>query len=81
MTDEELSQVPWALLPIPDPRSSWRLCKSDGEKNESLIGKFGVGFYSVFMVSDSVKVYTRTWKQEEGKGFCWDSDGSGGYYH
>lgn len=52
--------------------------KSDGEKNDALIGKFGVGFYSVFMVSDSVKVYTRTWKQE-GEGFCWDSDGNGGY--
>ena len=52
--------------------------QNDGEKNEALIGKFGVGFYSVFMVSDSVKVYTRNW-QKEGEGFCWESDGSGGY--
>ena len=52
--------------------------QSDGEKNDALIGKFGVGFYSVFMVSDSVKVYTRTWKQE-GEGLCWESDGGGGY--
>jgi len=52
--------------------------QSEGEKNESLIGKFGVGFYSVFMVSDSVKAYTRTW-QKEGEGLCWESDGSGGY--
>ena len=52
--------------------------KNDGEKNEALIGKFGVGFYSVFMVSDSVKVYTRTW-QPDGEGLCWESDGSGGY--
>jgi len=52
--------------------------QSEGEKNESLIGKFGVGFYSVFMVSDSVKAYTRTWKKE-GEGLCWESDGSGGY--
>ena len=52
--------------------------QSDGEKNEALIGKFGVGFYSVFMVSDSVQVYTRTWK-EDGEGLCWESDGSGGY--
>ena len=52
--------------------------KNDGEKNEALIGKFGVGFYSVFMVSDSVKVYTRTW-QQEGEGLCWESNGSGGY--
>ena len=52
--------------------------KNDGEKNEALIGKFGVGFYSVFMVSDSVKVYTGTW-QPDGEGLCWESDGSGGY--
>jgi TNF receptor-associated protein 1 len=52
--------------------------QNDGEKNEALIGKFGVGFYSVFMVSDSVKVYTRSW-HKEGEGFCWESDGSGGY--
>ena len=52
--------------------------QSDGEKNEALIGKFGVVFYSVFMVSDSVKVYTRNW-QKEGQAFCWESDGNGGY--
>ena len=52
--------------------------QGEGEKNETLIGKFGVGFYSVFMVSDSVKVYTRSWKKDD-QGFCWESDGSGGY--
>ena len=52
--------------------------KADGEKNDSLIGRFGVGFYSVFMVSDSVQAYTRTWKKD-GQGQCWESDGSGSY--
>ncbi len=52
--------------------------QSDGERNDALIGKFGVGFYSVFMVSDCVKVYTRTWR-EDGEGLCWESDGGGGY--
>lgn len=52
--------------------------KSDGEKNDSLIGKFGVGFYSVFMVAEKVQAYTRTWKKE-GDGYCWESDGSGSY--
>ena len=52
--------------------------KESGERNENLIGQFGVGFYSVFMVADSVKVYTRTW-QVEGESYCWSSDGSGAY--
>lgn len=52
--------------------------KESGERNENLIGQFGVGFYSVFMVADSVKVYTRSW-QKEGQCYCWSSDGSGAY--
>ncbi|MEC7274469.1 MAG: molecular chaperone HtpG, partial [Verrucomicrobiota bacterium] len=52
--------------------------KEGGEQNENLIGQFGVGFYSVFMVADSVKAYTRSW-HKDGKCFCWSSDGSGAY--
>ena len=52
--------------------------KEQGERNENLIGQFGVGFYSVFMVADSVKVYTRSWKTE-GDCLCWSSDGDGAY--
>lgn len=52
--------------------------KTDGEKNDALIGKFGVGFYSVFMVAEKVQAFTRTWKKE-GDGYCWESDGSGSY--
>ena len=52
--------------------------KGDGEKNEALIGKFGVGFYSVFMVADNVKVYSRSW-EPDAEGQCWESDGSGSY--
>ncbi len=52
--------------------------QESGDKNENLIGQFGVGFYSVFMVADKVEVFTRTWK-EEGEELCWTSDGSGSY--
>tara|TARA_Y100000588_G_scaffold93733_1_gene101443 strand:+ start:209 stop:2065 length:1857 start_codon:yes stop_codon:yes gene_type:complete len=46
-----------------------------GERNESLIGQFGVGFYSAFMVADEVTVYTHSWKEDE-PGQKWVSDGS-----
>jgi molecular chaperone HtpG len=52
--------------------------QESGEKNENLIGQFGVGFYSVFMVADRVEVFTRTWR-EDGEALCWTSDGSGSY--
>lgn len=44
-----------------------------GNLSEGLIGQFGVGFYSVFMVSDRVDVYTAG---EDGKGHHWSCDGS-----
>lgn len=49
------------------------------DTSSSIIGRFGVGFYSVFMVGDRVKVYTRSIKEEAGVGHCWSSDGSGKY--
>jgi TNF receptor-associated protein 1 len=49
-----------------------------GAKNTSLIGQFGVGFYSAFMVAKGVKVYTHSWKKDE-PGHVWTSDGSGSY--
>ncbi len=49
-----------------------------GEKNENLIGQFGVGFYSVFMVADKVDVYSRSWGKDS-EGWRWTSDGSGSY--
>ncbi|WP_165251800.1 molecular chaperone HtpG [Paludisphaera soli] len=41
----------------------------------SLIGQFGVGFYSAFMVADQVRVRTRSYRDEHG--WEWASDGTG----
>ncbi len=49
-----------------------------GEKNTNLIGQFGVGFYSAFMVAKEVQVFSHSWKKDEG-GHVWTSDGSGSY--
>lgn len=49
-----------------------------GQKNSNLIGQFGVGFYSAFMVAKTVKVYSRSWKKDE-PAHVWTSDGSGSY--
>ncbi len=52
---------------------------SEGEaKNTSLIGQFGVGFYSAFMVAKRVQVYSHSWRTAE-PGHVWQSDGSGEY--
>ncbi|MDF1657806.1 MAG: molecular chaperone HtpG [Verrucomicrobiales bacterium] len=48
------------------------------QKESSLIGQFGVGFYSAFMVADEVVVRTRSWKPE-GESLIWTSDGKTGY--
>jgi TNF receptor-associated protein 1 len=48
------------------------------ESRKNVIGKFGVGFYSVFMVADQVQVFTHHW-EPDAPSLCWTSDGSGGF--
>ena len=47
----------------------------DAKKDSNLIGQFGVGFYSVFMVSENVDVITK--KAGEDQAFMFSTDGSG----
>ena len=51
------------------------LADAKPEDRPSLIGQFGVGFYSAFMVADRVEVTSRKAGTEEA--FTWSSDGSG----
>ena len=48
-----------------------------GTTDKEMIGQFGVGFYSAFMVADKVTILTR--KAGEAQGWRWESDGSGSY--
>ena len=52
----------------------------DKYKNDanSIIGHFGLGFYSAFMVSKKVEIITKSWK-EDGKAMKWSCDGSPEY--
>jgi molecular chaperone HtpG len=45
------------------------------KESNAIIGHFGLGFYSSFMVSDKVEIKTRSW-QEDAKGVSWSCDGS-----
>lgn len=76
MTEEELVKN---LGTIAHSGSSAFLNNLSGDEKTdvSLIGQFGVGFYSAFMLSDTVEVLTRSYKEETG--WKWTSDGTGAF--
>lgn len=52
-------------------------CQSSGNTEASnIIGQFGVGFYSAFMVADRIEVLTKSSKVDS-VGLKWTSDGTG----
>ena len=51
----------------------------DQTRDSQLIGQFGVGFYSAFIVADKVTVHSRAAGEAAERGVCWESDGSGSF--
>lgn len=74
MTEEELDKNLGTIA-----KSGSFAFKQENEKKENvdIIGQFGVGFYSAFMVSDKVTVESRAYGAD--KAFCWTSEGADGY--
>ena len=54
-----------------------QMAEKDGDKDVDIIGQFGVGFYSAFMVADHVTVTSRAYGSEEAA--RWESSGVEGY--
>jgi molecular chaperone HtpG len=51
----------------------------DQAKDSNLIGQFGVGFYSAFIIADKVSLITRKAGSAANEGVCWESAGDGEY--
>lgn len=53
--------------------------KENQNNQTNLIGQFGIGFYSSFVVSTNVEVITKSAKEKEQKTYLWKSDGIEGF--
>jgi molecular chaperone HtpG len=60
-------------------REFLRSLTGDQRKDATLIGQFGVGFYSAFIVADRVSLTTRRYGLPADQGVRWESDGKGEY--
>ncbi|MEH3140841.1 MAG: molecular chaperone HtpG [Mycobacterium kyogaense] len=78
MSRDEVVELIGTLAKSGTARMRQQLRESpEGDAGEQLIGQFGVGFYSVFMVADRVELLTR--KAGEGEATRWESSGDGTY--
>ena len=75
MTREELSEN---LGTIAHSGTKAFLEKAKDGAKPDVIGQFGVGFYSAYMVADKVEVFTHSWQEDE-EHLRWESDGASGY--
>ncbi|CAG9764608.1 unnamed protein product [Ceutorhynchus assimilis] len=77
MTREELTQNLGVIAKSGSKAFIEQIKQNQAAGDNNIIGQFGVGFYSAFMVADKVEVFTRTAGEEQG--WKWTSDGTGNY--
>lgn len=77
MTREELAQN-LGTIARSGSKEFLEALKEKGDNNASVIGQFGVGFYSAFMAAEKVEVFTHSWDGSAGS-HKWESDGQSGY--
>lgn len=75
MTEEEVEKY---ITQIAFSGAADFLEKYEKAGGEGIIGHFGLGFYSAYMVSDSIEIFTKSYK-EGSKGVRWESDGNSTY--
>ncbi|CAH0668986.1 unnamed protein product [Spodoptera exigua] len=78
MTKDELNQNLGTIARSGSKSFIEEIKKQGKDQASSIIGQFGVGFYSAFMVADKIEVYTKS-GVEGSQGYKWSSDGSGVY--
>lgn len=74
MTKEELIQNLGTIARSGSKSFIEEIKKQGAEQASSIIGQFGVGFYSAFMVADKIEVFTRS-SIAGSPAYKWSSDG------
>ncbi len=77
MTDEELEKNLGTIARSGSAEFRAAMDKADQDDNVDIIGQFGVGFYSAFMVAERVLVESKSMKSEQA--YSWSSSGEDGY--
>jgi len=78
MTKQELIEHLGTIAKSGTKKFLQEMASSDSQKQGDLIGQFGVGFYSAFMVAAEVSVESKSYKKDE-PAFRWSSAGTGSY--
>ncbi len=77
MTKEDLENNLGTIAKSGSFQFKQELNKDEKSEDIDVIGQFGVGFYSAFMIADHVTVLTKAYGSEQG--YKWESEGADGY--